>query len=166
MKSVGNVLLISRVLLGRENCRNTNLVPCVDYFFLLIFLFSVVPVTAVAAEVVRVDISDSEMTRELELDPGERAQVEVHLQSLGHMVENYEVGFYRVGQQAELATGRSDAFGVVRFANLRPGHYRITLRKNFEKNSDPENTVSVGDLKLQKWEPTTNSQNDEQERSN
>ena len=82
----------------------------------------------------------------LRLIGAQRADVDVHLQSIGEPVNGFKAYLVRVKDRKVIRTGISDRFGVIGFYRVDRGRYSIVLRKTREQKRD--STVEIGDVVL------------------
>ena len=131
--------------------RHTRVVAFLDGLLISLALFAVAmfgsPSSAMADKL-DVTAPDNSEQATIELAYGEAAELTVYLKSFGDLVDGLELTL--IDAQDELVGKTlSDTYGVAKFSNLAPGHYRVTLERK-KNDRGGWSTAGVGDLQLKK----------------
>ena len=117
--------------------------------YLLLPFLLVSSLSMASAAELRVSSGSDHEIRVLPLSPEESGVVTVYVNSAGHSPDNFIVTLVRSGDSLQVVERRrTGANGTVRFRDVPPGDYRVTLKQQLEQPDSYE--VTIGDVVLSK----------------
>ncbi len=80
----------------------------------------------------------------ISLEPGESADIVVHLLTFGVVVSGYKIALVRDVDGKLLSTIISDKHGLVKFSRVPPGEYTVTMLRTEEQKMEAQ--IGIGDV--------------------
>ncbi len=122
-------------------------------FFVLVFscflaLLILAEAGTVRGDVLEVSHVDSYEVKRLSLEPGEAADVEVHIKSIGQPVDGCTVSLLREYDGRLINKAVTDVHGIVRFEKVQAGEYSVVMTP--PKGEELESHLAIGDVIFRK----------------
>jgi len=118
------------------------------YTVLLTVFYLCLTSSPAAAEKLDVIAPGSGEQATVDLAYGEAGELTVYLKSYGDIVDGIELTVLD-DQNQVVGKNTTDMYGIAKFTNLPPGHFRITLERK-KNDRGGWSTANVGDLRIRK----------------
>lgn len=115
------------------------------YLFILFICFGF-SVSSTYADTVTVTSVNQYEIEEMNLEPGQLADVTVHLRSAGDPVDGFRVLYINSLNGRLVAADKTDQHGVVKFTRIEPGEYNVYLEMPEELKG--RTSTGLGDIVL------------------
>jgi len=114
-------------------------------FFILSFILGIAFSSAFADTVTVTSVNQFEI-EQMNLEPGQLADVTVHLRSAGDPVDGFKILYINSNNGRLVAAGKTDQHGVVKFTRIEPGEYNVYLE--MPKELKGRTSTGLGDIVL------------------